>query len=147
MTEFTAIDFETVPGPHGPEAAELGIIVFNETGQILHYYEAAAPVNELYASSPACKESIVSTWPDIQAFIQNKILVGHNLGYDFAILKKCFPGLNVSQKIDTGEEQNHRRRYCTFHGSILGRFIFPAVSVSGAHFGIEKAAGSDQVLQ
>ena len=38
MIEFTAIDFETVPGDHGPQAAEIALVVFNEGGQILHYY-------------------------------------------------------------------------------------------------------------
>ena len=101
MTEFTAIDFETVPGDHGPEAAEIGLVVFNEGCQILHYFEAAAPVNSLYATSPACRESIISTWPEVQPYLQNKIIVGHNIGYDYAILKKYFPALQVSQKIDT----------------------------------------------
>ena len=101
MTEFTAIDFETIPGDHGPEAAEIGLVVFNESGQILHYFEAAAPVNALYAASPACRESIISTWPEVQEHLQNKIIVGHNIGYDYAILKKCFPALKVSQKVDT----------------------------------------------
>ena len=101
MTEFTAIDFETVPGEHGPEAAELGLVVFNDAGHILHYFEAAAPVNSLYAASPSCRKSIISTWPEVQIHLQNKILVGHNIGYDYAILKKCFPALQVRQKVDT----------------------------------------------
>ncbi|MDD7983428.1 hypothetical protein PQO01_00480 [Lentisphaera marina] len=101
MLEFTAIDFETVPGEHGPIAAEIGLVVFNESGEILHYFEASAPVNDLYAASAHCCESIVSTWPKIKQHLQNKIILGHNIGYDYAILKKCFPALTIERSIDS----------------------------------------------
>ena len=58
MLEFTAIDFETVPGEHGPIPAEIGLVVFNEAGQILHYFEASAAVNQLYAKSANCDSRI-----------------------------------------------------------------------------------------
>jgi DNA polymerase III subunit epsilon len=101
MLEFTAIDFETVPGEHGPLAAEIGLVVFNEAGQILHYFEASAPVNAIYASSAHCCESIISTWPKIKDHLENKIIVGHNIGYDYAILKKCFPALKIDRTVDS----------------------------------------------
>ena len=101
MLEFTAIDFETIPGDHGPIPAEIGLVVFNEAGQILHYFEAAAPVNKTYASSANCVESIISTWPQIKDHLQNKIILGHNIGYDYAILKKSFPALKVERTVDS----------------------------------------------
>jgi len=101
MLEFTAIDFETVPGEHGPIPAEIGLVVFNEVGQILHYFEASAPVNDLYAKSANCCESIVSTWPQIKEHLQNKVILGHNIGYDYAILKKSFPALEIERTVDS----------------------------------------------
>jgi DNA polymerase III alpha subunit (gram-positive type) len=101
MLEFTAIDFETVPSQHGPIAAEIGLVVFNEKGQISHHFEASAPVNKLYANSANCRDSIISTWPEIKTHLQGKIILGHNIGYDYAILKKCFPALAIDRTVDS----------------------------------------------
>ena len=101
MPTFTAIDFETLPGDHGPEPAEFALVVFNTEGEILHFFEAALPVNKLYASSPACRDSLVSAWAELKPWLQDSILVGHNIGYDTALLYKCFPALQVERCIDT----------------------------------------------
>ena len=90
-----------MPGEHGPEPAEFALVAFNEQGEILHFFEAALPVNALYAASPACRDSLVSAWPELQPWLQDAVLVGHNVGYDTAILYKLFPALRVERTIDT----------------------------------------------
>jgi DNA polymerase III subunit epsilon len=96
---FAAIDFETANG-NANSACQLGIVVVENWRIVAEHVWLIRPPRMFF--SPFCvrvhgitarqcvdKPSWETLWPEIQSILTGKLILGHNVGFDAAVLLGC----------------------------------------------------------
>ena len=102
-----AIDFESTGTQRGWKPVEFACALMTLDGQIVRYFESEITV-ERQASSAAKRftqdnaaQSLRDCWSEIEDFVQDQHICGHNVGVDKQLLLKEFPLITNKSYIDT----------------------------------------------
>ncbi|MCM8542988.1 MAG: 3'-5' exonuclease [Lentisphaeraceae bacterium] len=101
---FYCIDFESTGALNGQEPLEFAWVEINKQGVIGKHREIGFSAVSGGRDLSDIKEKIPhlrDMWPELRSDLQGKVLVGHNVNYDYSLIHKTFPGFKHSGLIDT----------------------------------------------
>lgn len=102
---FYCIDFESTGAANGQEPLEFAWVeIDSQSGKIAGHFEVGFSSVKGGRDLSDHKKTVPhlrDIWPEVQAKLQNSVIVGHNVNYDFSLLNKTFPGFNHGGLIDT----------------------------------------------
>jgi DNA polymerase-3 subunit epsilon len=138
--KFIAIDFETATADRD-SACEIGL-AFVEDGRVTGtkswlikppsypYFDSFnISIHGIHPADVANQPTWAELWPELQPLLEGQLLVAHNAGFDFSVLRRTlesyelpFPSLRYicsyifSKKVWTGLPAYDLHTLCKFHG-------------------------------
>ena len=101
---FYCIDFESTGALNGQEPLEFAWVEIQKSGKIGKYREVGfssvtggRDLSDIKERVPHLRDM----WPELSQNLQGKVLVGHNVNYDYSLIHKVFPGFKYGGLIDT----------------------------------------------
>lgn len=101
---FYCIDFESTGAVNGQEPLELAWIEVSTSGELGNYKEmgfsgvsGGRDLSDIKESVPHLRDA----WPLLKDKLFDKVIVGHNVNYDYSLILKTFPAFKNSGLIDT----------------------------------------------
>lgn len=101
---FYCIDFESTGAVNGQQPLEFAWVEVAVNGQIGKSREIGfSGVTGGRDLSDAAERvpHLRDMWPELNRNLQGKVIVGHNINYDYSLLNKTFPGFKHAGLIDT----------------------------------------------
>ena len=101
---FYCIDFESTGAVNGQEPLEFAWVQIDINGNIGNHHEVGFSgvtggrnLSDIEIKVPHFRDC----WPTLKESLFNKVLVGHNINYDYSLILKTFPAFQNSGLIDT----------------------------------------------
>lgn len=101
---FYSIDFESTGALNGQEPLEFAWVEIDKSGKIGSYREigftavsGGRDLSDIKDTTPHLRDM----WPELSSKLEGKVLVGHNVNYDYSLIHKTFPGFKHGGLIDT----------------------------------------------
>ena len=95
---FYCIDFESTGAVNGQEPLELAWIEVSTSGELGNYKEmgfsgvsGGRDLSDIKESVPHLRDA----WPLLKDKLFDKVIVGHNVNYDYSLILKTFPAFKV----------------------------------------------------
>jgi DNA polymerase III epsilon subunit-like protein len=101
---FYCIDFESTGAVNGQEPLEFAWVQVDLSGKVKDFYEVGFSAVSGGRDLSDIKERVPhlrDCWPLLRKEIFNKVLVGHNVNYDYSLIIKTFPAFKNGGLIDT----------------------------------------------